>query len=268
MPLDNTTSLAIAELIIYIILWPVALYILIKHGKHGILAWFYLVTFDALRIVPAAMQIAAYAQSKPESEVASILDAVGLSPLILCAAGVLHEIQHYLAQTGNAPVSIVERIIQVSIHAVTIVGVVLSAYGAAQLYSTSSHDVAQDHAFVEAGGMLLLLALILLVYVTVRLFGRTRSVGGSIFQLYMSVVVALIPIAVRVFYGVVYAFDRSPSLSPYSGTFAIKLVLVFLMLLLAGLALMAGGLASRNVVREYAGRGDHEHITYHATPKA
>jgi len=82
--------LYIATLIIYIILIQPAIYCLWKHGKRGILGWLYLQLFCAVRCVGSALTI--HDENTHTGGIASgILNSVGLSPLLLAAAGVLHE---------------------------------------------------------------------------------------------------------------------------------------------------------------------------------
>ena len=78
------TALTTAELAIYAVLVLPTLFILYKHGKPGILGWTYLFIFCTLRIIGGAMFL-----SKSSSAVT--VSNIGLSPLLLSAAGVLHE---------------------------------------------------------------------------------------------------------------------------------------------------------------------------------
>ncbi len=82
------TSLADALLAIYTILSFPVLYVIARHGFKGgaILGWGYLFVFCTLKIVGSAMQL-----SNPASPGASIVGSIGLSPLLLATAGVLHE---------------------------------------------------------------------------------------------------------------------------------------------------------------------------------
>lgn len=77
-------TLSTAEIVIYSILFPPTAYVLFKHGKNGLLGWFYLLAFYMLRIVGGGMALSG-------SSSAGIVSNIGLSPLILAAAGVLHE---------------------------------------------------------------------------------------------------------------------------------------------------------------------------------
>jgi hypothetical protein len=82
-----TTSLSIAQLALYIPLLAPALYNTIKHGKHGLLAWIFLLAFCSLRIIGSGMSI-----SDPKSTSPQIIAGVGLSPLVLGFMGLLHEV--------------------------------------------------------------------------------------------------------------------------------------------------------------------------------
>lgn len=83
-----STALSIAQLAIYLILAPPAVFILVKHGKLGLLGWFYLFVFTTLRIVGSALQISA---GESPSSSALIVSSIGLTPLLLAAAGIGHE---------------------------------------------------------------------------------------------------------------------------------------------------------------------------------
>ena len=77
-------TLSVAELVIYVLLALPVVYVLVKHGKQGLLGWIYLFAFCALRIIGAGLDISG-------SKSASIISNIGLSPLILASNGVLHE---------------------------------------------------------------------------------------------------------------------------------------------------------------------------------
>jgi len=84
------SGLDIFVLIVYIALLNPVLYCLWKHGKPGILAWLPLQSFCILRIVGSILDLH-NAAVHSTNEDALIFNNVGLSPLLLAAAGVLHE---------------------------------------------------------------------------------------------------------------------------------------------------------------------------------
>ena len=101
--LTPANSLAAAYLTIYLLLLPPTLYTLLRHGRHGILGWGYLLGFSVLRITGAGLQL-----SSSDSKTAAVINGVGLSPLLLAVLGVLHEASHWIrllsASSYNAAV--------------------------------------------------------------------------------------------------------------------------------------------------------------------
>jgi prolipoprotein diacylglyceryltransferase len=92
--LDSVTELAIAELVIYLAILPIVFFLLVRHGKRGVFGWIYLIAFCILRIVASGLQINDHVQEshgKPPSVTAAIVNSVGISPLLLAIAGVMHE---------------------------------------------------------------------------------------------------------------------------------------------------------------------------------
>lgn len=78
------TAIQTAELAICAVLALPVLYIIFKHKLPGLLGWAYLFIFCTLRIVGGGMALS-------NSPSASLVANIGLSPLILAAAGILHE---------------------------------------------------------------------------------------------------------------------------------------------------------------------------------
>jgi hypothetical protein len=83
--INASGRLAIAELIIYIILLPVAFYILVRHGKPGYTGWGFFLLFCTLRIVSSGLGI------NDTSTTSGIVNSVGISALLLAISGIIHE---------------------------------------------------------------------------------------------------------------------------------------------------------------------------------
>jgi len=81
-------SLAAAVIAIYTTVSVPLLFIIFKHGIRSwvSLGWVYLFLFFTLKIVGAAMELAGSDDSS-----ANIVGSIGLSPLLLATAGILHE---------------------------------------------------------------------------------------------------------------------------------------------------------------------------------
>jgi hypothetical protein len=91
--LDSKTQLSIAELAIYIILVPVVVYILIRHGKAGYLGWGFLIVFCGLRLASDGIQIGSNnnaSNGQPVGSSGAIINAIGLSGLLYSLCGIIH----------------------------------------------------------------------------------------------------------------------------------------------------------------------------------
>jgi prolipoprotein diacylglyceryltransferase len=80
-----TNSLSAASYPIYAVLAMAVLYLLIRHGRHGFLGWLFLLIFCIFRIIGGVVAV------RDTGTAANIISSVGLSPLLLATAGILHE---------------------------------------------------------------------------------------------------------------------------------------------------------------------------------
>lgn len=87
----NTEGVAIAELVVYIPVALCAIFVVIRHGFHRQLGWIYLVIFSGIRISGSVMEILSTKNpdNANDKEWATILQSVGLSPLLLSTLGLL-----------------------------------------------------------------------------------------------------------------------------------------------------------------------------------
>ena len=82
--------LAVATLIIYLILIQPSLFCLWAHGRRGFLGWWFLQVLCLIRTAGNAVQLHVDATHETNSH-ALLINSIGLSPLMLAAAGILHE---------------------------------------------------------------------------------------------------------------------------------------------------------------------------------
>jgi flagellar basal body-associated protein FliL len=144
-----------------------------------------------------------------------------------------------------------------ALHLLTTIGIVLSAYGGAHLGQPESakNNHAKDNTIRKVGSLLLVLTAMLLIAYAFYTYRRLKALSNSrlnhnaIHLLYFAMLA--LPFAViRATYGVVYSFDHSSTVNPVTGVFAVKLVLIFLVQLLAVIALAIGGIMTRNIRME------------------
>jgi hypothetical protein len=88
MALDAITRLAIAELVIYVLLLPLIVYILVRHGRRGLDGWGFLIVFCILRVVSSGLQIGS---TSSNSSTGGIINSIGISALLLALGGIVTE---------------------------------------------------------------------------------------------------------------------------------------------------------------------------------
>ncbi|EXJ59764.1 hypothetical protein A1O7_03911 [Cladophialophora yegresii CBS 114405] len=256
MTLNATTKLSIAELAIYIVLLQPTLWLLYKHGRAALMAFIYLIAFEILRIVAAGIQIANRNSPHP-TESGAVVSSIGLSPLLLALAGFLNLLYLYNGPMDRKPSPLQARITGGGTHLGAVTGVVLVALGATKLFgqNTTPSDITTGYTMLKVGAIILLATWMALTFVCLPLFGKLKS--QPILGLLM--VSACAFIGVRAVYSVVYAFDHTNSLSPFTGSFVVKLVLIFLAQLLAALSLVAVAFLTRDGGKQRARRPGSRH---------
>jgi hypothetical protein len=141
-----------------------------------------------------------------------------------------------------------------ALHLLTTIGIVLSAYGGAHLSQPESakNSHIKDNTIRKVGSLLLFLTAMLLIAYAFHTYRRLKALSSSrlnpnaIHLLYFAMLA--LPFAViRATYGIVYSFDHSSTVNPVTGVFAVKLVLIFLVQLLAVIALVIGGIMTRKI---------------------
>lgn len=70
---------------------PPGIFVLFKHGRHGILGWLYLQLLVFIRVVGSIVELRAISNNTTNSTAVIIFNSVGLSPLILATLGIMHE---------------------------------------------------------------------------------------------------------------------------------------------------------------------------------
>ena len=80
-------ALAILEVAVYIFLVNPVTYVLFKHGRKGILGWLAIQSFCFTRIIGNILVL----KDGEKSTAATIVNSIGLSPLLIGTIGILHE---------------------------------------------------------------------------------------------------------------------------------------------------------------------------------
>lgn len=271
MHLSNTSILSSVELALYILLVPSALFIAYRHGRHGILGYFYLNISIAVRIAAAICQLIDNKNNNnttttTPSRATLILSSIGLSPLLLATSGILHELHNYLLLLASSPTASSKKshwllVIQIQIHTLCTVGMILLILGSIHLAEAkSSSEANAAYKLRSAGAVLWFVTWLGLMQYIAWLFFRFHRVQQqekkenyrSTTALRNWTLVALLFGGAKVVYAAVYTLDHADAaINPITGSFAIKVVLVVGVQFFAALAMVIGGWMSRGVVLDY-----------------
>ncbi|OQE40013.1 hypothetical protein PENCOP_c006G05633 [Penicillium coprophilum] len=235
-----TNSLSTATCAIYTVLAIPVLYLLVRHGRCGLLGWLFLFFFCTIRVIGGALAI------KKTTVAANIISSVGLSPLLLATASILHEARHYLIQSTDKKT---EWVSVLAYHMLVVAGVALTAAGSANLQE-HEQPLEKDEKITEAGISILAVAWGLLVGWTGLSFvaprGRNSSLTRAGNVLLMAVTFSLVFIGIRVFYSLTALCTQRVSLNPVTGSLAIRVVLDFLPEVISTLSFILAGIITRS----------------------
>ncbi|KAJ5121847.1 hypothetical protein N7448_002978 [Penicillium atrosanguineum] len=256
MGVVTTEGVAIAELVVYIPVALCAIFVVVRHGFHRQLGWIYLVIFSGIRVGGSVMEILSTKNpnNANDKEWATILQSVGLSPLLLSTLGLLKRIidetserapsdptsggnlalQGFAASSGivGKLVSIYtnkatatsrrSKIIQL-IQIPALIALILAISGGTDQASSNVSDQKSGKTETRAAIILFLviyLAACFFWVITVRDLGRMVS---SQRRLFLGVLLALPFIAVRLLYSLIVDFANNPKFSFVDGDPTIQL---------------------------------------------
>ncbi|VUC33518.1 unnamed protein product [Clonostachys rosea] len=241
-------QLSIAQLAIYATLSVPTFFVLWKHGVAGLLGWGYLLVFFSLRIVGCAMQLSG-------STSAAIISNIGLSPVLLATAGILHEAQVRLRPELNHKLEWLKVILY---HIQVTGGIALLAVGASHLQS-SPHPTVGDRSMAKAGmGILTSAWIVLAIWIILscrpfpRVFRVERDTGS---MLLISTLVSIPFLGIRVIYGLVTLVSTNAS----NPSMAVRVVCTTLPEMIPAIIFCSVGLytAIRPARHEVTGRNIH-----------
>lgn len=269
MTLSHDSILSIVELALYAPLLPLAEYLLYRHGRHGILGYFYLSAACTVRIVSDIVQLATSANDSKPSLASTILSSVGLTPLMLALAGMLHENHHYRLELSDNGVAVKSKIskllwfVQLNIHTICVVGMVLLIIGGVNLAQATSLSQANSAITLrKAGSIILLLLWVGLAKYAIYLAYRCRNLPNmnDLVSLAFWNLLATPFLSIKVVYNVVYSFDHGdPKLNPNTGSLAVKVCLVVLPSLMVTVLLAVGGWKTRDISNLRASPQEYEY---------
>lgn len=267
MTLTGTSDLYIAEVIVYLLIFPLTLYLGYRHGSAGFLGYFYLNLTCGVRIAADIVSLLPANRDATHPTISSaILSSIGLSPLLLALSGFLHEVHVRLVDfTHTAREAKGKKrwlwFVQIQIHGVSVLGMVLAIIGSVKLISSgetlTTTEVNNAEKLRSAGAVLLLVTCACLGQYALYLFHLARNInaglsGSNVLEQMAYWVFMAMPFAgLRCVFTVIYTFDRHDSeLNPMTGALWVKVVFVVLASLGAVIGMCMSGWLGQEVSRK------------------
>jgi len=240
------SGLDTAQLSIYAALSVPFIYILFRHGRPGVIGWFYILGFCSIRVVGGGMALSSDKSGTPNTT-AAILSSIGLSPLIIGISGLLHEARYYRNSKlrGDREWPIVGIF-----HLTVLAGLGLVASGASAFNGADIKPT--DLTLLKVGIIILLITWVILciwslfsLLLSQRTVEAPGFVGGTKI---LYVVLFSLPFAgIRMLYSVISILSPSKSLNLESGAIGLKIGLSFIPELIVILAFLFVGLATHRL---------------------
>ncbi|CRG87717.1 Woronin body major protein [Talaromyces islandicus] len=212
-----------ADLVVYLVLFPITCYIFITHRWTGFLPWYYLCIFCLARIVGGAL-----GSHDNSSLPANIIQSVGIAPLVLGVDGLVHEARAYRFPSRSR---FLDWTVVGFTSSLMAVALGLSISGVLKIYQ--GHADPNSLTFWKAGSVMILVVWLLQVFWTIlslwvsdgKTYGPAHQGSTALLQ---GACAALIPIGLRVIYSLIAVCTQRRDLSPVYGTTAVRVVLMFL----------------------------------------
>ncbi|GLI81849.1 hypothetical protein PoHVEF18_010241 [Penicillium ochrochloron] len=258
MTVATAEHVAIAELVIYIPIALLSIFVVFRHGFYKQLGWIYLCIFSGIRIGGSIMEI--LSTKNPENandkEWATILQSVGLSPLLLSTLGLMKRIfdetsdripsdplssKNLALQAIGAVSGIFGKLLSIYskkataasyrskfvqlLHIPALIALILAISGGTDQASSDESEHATGKTETRAAIILFLLIYIstcLLWVITVR---DLHKMEASQKRIFVCVFLALPFIAVRLLYSLIADFGHNPRFSFVDGDIKIQIVM-------------------------------------------
>ncbi|KAF5641520.1 hypothetical protein F25303_6864 [Fusarium sp. NRRL 25303] len=256
-PSANKTNLAIAELVLYIILFIPVVPLVWKHGKAGMTCWPIFLTYFPLRFVADGYQIAKRNDPEIPNAVIIMTTAGSIACLSLTIIGLIYEVW-------------TERILLAVTHISITAGITLSTYGGAPKFGAPGGVLSQH--LNQIGTCMMLFVMIFgvgwwLWWTGKRVTAMKSHPNFIPARFLLLTACAAFPFQlVRLGYTLTYSFTPYSSLDPVSGTFATRLVLMFGMQMIVAVIVTVGGWRSTGAVPNSAQSGGRQGFGSVANP--
>ncbi|KAL8824495.1 MAG: hypothetical protein Q9191_005019 [Dirinaria sp. TL-2023a] len=246
-------SISIAELVVYVILFPLSTLVIFRHGMGKSSGWIYLGIFCGIRIASSALGIVSYHHPNSQDDLVwySILGGVGISPLLLASKGLLTRVNEHI---GSKYRVLALRIL----HLPNILALILSIIGGTRLDSSSSDKVSQGKKLTQAGIIIFLVVFALMAVLAFLTFTSLSAIPSGEKRILFGVLLALPFIFVRILYSVLADFVDSSTFRLIDGNPTAQLCMSIVEEMIVAVLYIATGLTADSMRDDMSVKGQQQ----------
>ncbi|KAL8704101.1 MAG: hypothetical protein Q9201_002735 [Fulgogasparrea decipioides] len=239
---NETYAINIAELVVYVILFPLATVVAFRHGFKKSSGWVYLGIFTAIRIASSALGIANYHNPTNQSNLVwySILSGLAISPLLLASKGLLSRVNE--SCQSNLRIRIIR-----ALSIPNLLALVLSIVGGTRLDSSNTSTQSQGKHLTQAGIIIFLVIFVLICAITILTWTSIGSIPGGEQRIFFAVLLALPFIFVRILYSILTDFLDNSTFRLFNGSAMVHLWMAIIEEIIVAIVYIAVGLTTSSV---------------------
>ncbi|KAL8680967.1 MAG: hypothetical protein Q9186_002867 [Xanthomendoza sp. 1 TL-2023] len=214
--LSERFSISIAEVIIYSLLLPLALFVTIRHGMPNSIGFFYLCIFCCLRISAAALGIASENENHSNRTNliwSEILGSVGIGPLLLAGFSLIERVN----KTCN-PNSIPRTHATRMLHIPNILALALAIVGGVRLSSNTPSQQRSGREFAQTGITIFMAVFIIYTLVCLATLRAFASVTKGEKKVVYGVLLAIPFLFIRILYAMLAVFKDNRTFAIVNGS--------------------------------------------------
>jgi len=224
MGLSNRAILDVVILVYYIPVFPLCVWVVIKHGFGRQVGWIYLAVLATLRIVGASTGIAN--NSHPSIgllETTTITYSIGLTPLLLAMLGIIQRVNEGMPTPSFPPR--MTRLITIPI----LVGLIMGIIGGTDAFSSNPNSRKSGVTDTKVAIILFLVAFFVLAGISLLTLLKIGQVIDGEKRLLWAVIASLPFLLVRLIYSLIVDFDRSSTIFSLTSTRNVAVVVQAIM---------------------------------------
>jgi len=259
MAITHHNAVSIAELVVYVPCLITSIFLAIRHGFGKSAGWYFLIVFCLARTIGPAMQLATISNPTNTSLYTgyTILQSVGLSPLLLATLGLLGRLLNSINRSHTALVN--HRVLKF-IELLLLVALILAIVGGvnASENAVDNGGVYKAPTISKAGSALFIVSYVAIVVFTILISFSVRHAEGGEKRILLAVIMSLPLLLIRLIYSVISTFSHSKLFSPFNGSIVILLCVALIEEFIVVVLYEATGLTLNKISEPVEGVGQIE----------